>query len=444
MLFVLSILLVLLVVSNGLVRSKRSGLRHAVVHLATLPGMDKDGRRGIIKQASLFPEVLDMDRLDEVLYELKDLYPSQFQKFASTLYDNPRQLSKTELQLLARSSFSTEDYLGDILASASRDAGASSPLLLSKPFAVASVLILLFTSLVLPQLEMDQRIKNTVGGIALISPFAVLLLSQIPLDPKNILTKANAAFSLLSKSRSRSESKSKSDRTHNGSGQCWTQEQERVAYHEAGHLLLAYLCGLSVTDYALGDSASTSILSPQHPSDIAVNSGNNNNSGSDIGSGNGSGYRSESSSGRTQRDRGKIVLGNALIVAFGGVVAETLRFGDSKGGKEDIPMALDALRRAAVGSKESRNVGSGGNRLNRGVKESGSGSGIGIGSGSGSWKEKEGYFRWAVGKALSLLRLNRDALDACALQMLKRPNSAADGSGESGSVKELFCIIEST
>ena len=83
MLFVLSILLVLLVVSNGLVRSKRSGLRHAVVHLATLPGMDKDGRRGIIKQASLFPEVLDMDRLDEVLYELKDLYPSQFQKFAS-------------------------------------------------------------------------------------------------------------------------------------------------------------------------------------------------------------------------------------------------------------------------------------------------------------------------------------------------------------------------
>lgn len=54
------------------------------------------------------------------------------------------------------------------------------------------------------------------------------------------------------------------------------------------------------------------------------------------------------------------------------MVAETLRFGDCNGGREDLPLARRILRSYGVPDKQL-----------------------------------EEYLRWAVAKALALLRLNR-------------------------------------
>jgi hypothetical protein len=92
----------------------------------------------------------------------------------------------------------------------------------------------------------------------------------------------------------------------------------------------------------------------------------------------------------------KVITGNALICAMAGCVSESLRFGDCSGGEADIGIALSALDLA-------------------GIKK----------------KEQVAYLRWGLLKALSLLRLYRDALDEIALKM----NEDAD-------LEELVAIIE--
>ena len=120
-------------------------------------------------------------------------------------------------------------------------------------------------------------------------------------------------------------------------------QQERICYHEAGHFIVGYLSGLRTKEYDISGDID-------------------------------SGTRIDSES--------NLVLGNLLTCALAGCVAETLRFGDSSGGKADISMALQAL--------QSANVHHG---------------------------EHIGYLRWATLKALSLLRLYRDALDDVAYNM---------------------------
>jgi hypothetical protein len=72
-------------------------------------------------------------------------------------------------------------------------------------------------------------------------------------------------------------------------------------------------------------------------------------------------------------------LGTLVMVAMAGVVAETLRFGDSKGGGQDLVIARGVL--------QSNNI---------------------------PLSQCMGYLRWSVGKSLTLLRLNRNALDELA------------------------------
>ena len=187
-------------------------------------------------------------------------------------------------------------------------------------------------SLVLPQLDIPMAVKNGLGLTSLFSPFAWLLVTQIA--PSLILNVQKAS----------------SLRTD-------ASQMERICYHEAGHFLVGYLSGLRTSEYDISG---------------------------DIDSG-------------TKIDEGSgLVLGNLLTCALAGCVAETLRFGDSSGGKADIPIALEALRRTNV-----------------------------------SRSEHIGYLRWATLKALSLLRLHRDALDDIAQSM-------ATGA----SVRELEQLIE--
>ena len=61
--------------------------------------------------------------------------------------------------------------------------------------------------------------------------------------------------------------------------------------------------------------------------------------------------RSRSSTSRELLSESKV--GSLLIVSMAGMVAESLRFGDSRGGVEDFPVALAVLRSFGVGAEQS-------------------------------------------------------------------------------------------
>lgn len=134
-------------------------------------------------------------------------------------------------------------------------------------------------------------------------------------------------------------------------------ERERICYHEAGHLLVGYLAGLASDGYVIdGDG----------------------DSGLSI-------------------DTRNVVLGNVLMCAMAGSVAESLRFGDNTGGAADVTIALEALRSSNMKNKDEIN----------------------------------GHLRFGLLKSLTLLRLYRDVLDEIALKM-----------SEDASIYELVRIIE--
>ena len=117
--------------------------------------------------------------------------------------------------------------------------------------------------------------KNVFGLFSLIAPFAWLLINQIAPD---LVLDARKTIS------------SRKD----------VNQQERICYHEAGHFIVGYLSGLRTKEYDISGDID-------------------------------SGTRIDSES--------NLVLGNLLTCALAGCVAETLRFGDSSGGKADISMA---------------------------------------------------------------------------------------------------------
>jgi hypothetical protein len=81
-------------------------------------------------------------------------------------------------------------------------------------------------------------------------------------------------------------------------------KKERIAYHEAGHLVASYLCGVIVSSYDLSgaNDAVTTIDISENNDDVL----------------NGKALIIEKAS-------------HLLVISMAGVVAETLRFGNSKG-----------------------------------------------------------------------------------------------------------------
>ena len=73
-----------------------------------------------------------------------------------------------------------------------------------------------------------------------------------------------------------------------------------------------------------------------------------------------------------------------MMMIMLGLVAETLRFGDSKGGAADLIIASEILRITQIRPSD-----------------------------------REGSLRWAVMKALILLRLYRNSLDSLACAMME-------------------------
>lgn len=253
-------------------------------------------------------------------------------KWNSTLLDF-KPVSKNELYIVSRTSFQTEDYLKELL---------KGRVVANQDFKYLGILIAFIagTSITIPSLAIPILFKNILGIFVIILPFIFLLTYQLfpNLDLSNALSslKAQKNKPIIS-----------TDIT-----------AERICYHEAGHMLAGYLCGSPVLSYDInGESdAGLEIAIPDTISDGSIQS----------------------------FSPMKALTGNLLVVAMSGVVSESLRFGDSKGGVEDIPVAYEVMRRAGIPTKE-----------------------------------REGVLRWAVMKALVLLRIHRDQLDDVASAMMR-------------------------
>eukprot|EP00607_Mallomonas_marina_P000250 CAMPEP_0182429522 /NCGR_PEP_ID=MMETSP1167-20130531/30055_1 /TAXON_ID=2988 /ORGANISM="Mallomonas Sp, Strain CCMP3275" /LENGTH=243 /DNA_ID=CAMNT_0024613301 /DNA_START=355 /DNA_END=1082 /DNA_ORIENTATION=+ len=242
-------------------------------------------------------------------------------------------ISKKELYLTTRTSFSTNDYMGDIIK-ATKKKGIDFQIL---PGIIGGIAL---SSIIIPQLPISSLLKNILGLFTLTAPFLILLtlilIPSLQTNIQQIISKRNTS-----------------------------NQQERIIYHEAGHVLAGYLCGLPIISYDItgekdaGTMIDFSILTPATSISRNLITSSSTDNMSDL-----------PFLGRT---------GHLLVVAMAGVVAETLRFGDSCGGLEDFPVALEVLRLSNV-----------------------------------PLKDRDDTLRWGLLKALNLLRIYRDELDAVA------------------------------
>ena len=247
----------------------------------------------------------------------------------TTVLDVRPQTSVLDVQLVARNAFSSSNYYQDIVDSARRNPDAAS----SPPLVVVSAASVLFGSLAVPLLPLGTLPKNMLGLASIFLPF--LLLGAQAVSPgavaaifRSATTSATAAAAAAA------------------------AEEERIACHEAGHFLAGYLCGIAIRAYDVTGDRDAGTAIELEDEDLAT----------------------------LQRR-----TGNLLVVAMAGMVAETVRFGTSKGGAADLAMAYQIMRLAKVPAAD-----------------------------------QEGSLRWAVMKALTLMRLHRDALDAVTAAMKDR------------------------
>jgi hypothetical protein len=200
---------------------------------------------------------------------------SQLTKFQSANLQLPKPMSKQDLFAITRSSFETSDYLSDILKAASPNTGQGEPAVTALTAASASSV--LFGALILPTLDLPGAAKNVIGAFCVFLPFAALAL---PLLFPTLLSGQGSAYT--------SE-----------------KEKERILYHEAGHVLSGYLCGVTIERYDISGEVDGSIsIDVSDLKDLTFTKG--------------------AVDGRESilQDR----LGKLLVVAMAGVVAETLRY----------------------------------------------------------------------------------------------------------------------
>ena len=200
-----------------------------------------------------------------------------------------KMIHNRELQTEVRNSFSTEDFFGDLVrqTKSSQDS-------FQLPIIIGSIISVVSTAIVLPQLEISTALKNTLGLIGLFGPFLFVGL--------NILF---PEFRLMFQSQSTRKS--------------MINQTERICYHEAGHLLAGYLLGIPVLSYDTSGEkdAGTAIEIPRDQYDTVMNSQ---------------------------------LLGAIITLAMSGMVAESLRFGNALGGSEDFSLAYSVLREMNIPS----------------------------------------------------------------------------------------------
>jgi hypothetical protein len=254
------------------------------------------------------------------------------QKWNSTLLDVRPSTTIADVQLVSRTCFSTGNYFQDIIDGAVKSQRTDT---FATAISAMSGVSILLSSIIIPQLSLPDQIKSYLGVFFLVLPFVLVSFNIVAprfyLDVQKWMSKSST-YAL----------------------------DDRILYHEAGHFLAGYLCGVPVTSYDIsGDIDAGTTIDMGISKDAAIADHY------DIAL-------------RQLRSR----IGNLLVVSMSGVVAESLRFGNSKGGAEDLTFATSLLRIIRVPESD-----------------------------------REGCLRWAVMKALVLLRIHRDSLDSLANAM---------------------------
>eukprot|EP00981_Chlorochromonas_danica_P014930 scaffold9485_cov248-Ochromonas_danica.AAC.5 len=282
----------------------------------------------------------------------------------STTVLEPIRVSAIELKIVTRKSFQSNDFLQDMIRNSLRPKNA---------FASVNLINLCFLTTIIGLVSHFLLFPNhsTLEPLFLIScllPFGVMGIGFFAPDfiasiDDEIVHIVAMLFPQIAKNIKYEDGK---------------ERKRRICYHEAGHFLAGYLCGVPVIEYDVSgkNDAGISVLV-----DLPILRRGHN---------------------PPTMDRKSI--GGLLVVAMAGIVAESLVYGVSKGGKQDFPIALEVLKQLPLPNKTSMSA-----------------------------EETEDYLRWALLKAVILLRMYVPVLVALAEAMHRNAPLA-----------ECLSIVEST
>ena len=288
----------------------------------------------------------------DVTTQLNDLKRSgKLNRWASSVtFAKP--MSEIDLLFITRTSFSSTKYFDDLLLSMEK----SKRNYISSNFVVSTIIFSLIGLIVIPQIhEIPVSVKNIFGLLSIAYPFIYTIVAGV--SPDFI-----KRFDKILQFGKENE----------------IDELERILYHEAGHMLVGYLCGVAISNYSIDGDIESQTAVEINPKYLSIS------------------MNGQQTSKQFNNSLPTINIGNLLVVAMAGVISETLIFGNSKGGGEDLQTAQILL-----------NI----------IKTSNS--------------DKIGYLRWATSKALTLLLINRNALDKLTIAMKNKAD-----------INECYKIIE--
>jgi hypothetical protein len=257
-------------------------------------------KRNFYQIRSLDPISLKSDTKEIIEYMDYLQSSATIEKWSKAKID-PSLVTKIQLDFVSRNYFSSIDYFSDILNGVTQTQTEYETI--EKQYFALSVVFIFLSIFIIPLTTLSDSAKNLIGILSIFSPFLIIFVNIF--SPSFFRSTVNATNTKKQKEI----------------------ENERILYHEAGHFLIGYLCGLPVLQYNVN---------------VNINFNSNNNIGN----------KNEKSNDETELSVGAYLpnlevlrkenkskkqiliesnIAKLLIISMAGVVAETFRFGNSKG-----------------------------------------------------------------------------------------------------------------